>query len=86
MIRDLTQEEQSRLLTQEQVDALPTGTRVMIKWTGGNGPWQYTILQQNGMAFVETTPPAYWHLPGCAPTRIDYVGSSQMSTKVFFGN
>jgi len=30
-------------LTQEQVDALPDGTEIVVTWSGGNGPWKYTI-------------------------------------------
>ena len=41
--RDLTPDEQSMLLTQEQVDALPDGTQVFVKWAGGNGPHEYSI-------------------------------------------
>jgi hypothetical protein len=32
-------------LTQEEVNALPVGTRVIIIWAGGNGPHRYTILR-----------------------------------------
>ena len=31
-------------LTQEQVDCLPEGTRVVITWSGGNGPHEYAIF------------------------------------------
>lgn len=41
--RELTPEEDARLLTKAQVDALADGARVMIKWSGGNGPWEYRI-------------------------------------------
>lgn len=41
--REFTPEEAARLLTQSEVDALPEGTRVLIKWSGGNGPWEYRI-------------------------------------------
>ena len=30
-------------LTQEEVDSLLAGTRVIVTWTGGNGPWEYEI-------------------------------------------
>ena len=42
-IRELTEDEEARLLSQEEVDALPEGIPVMIKWSGGNGPWLYRI-------------------------------------------
>ena len=43
-------------LTQAEVDALPDGTRVRIKWTGGNGPHEYTTRRNEygvTMAVVE---------------------------------
>lgn len=30
-------------LTQADVDALPEGARVWVKWSGGNGPHLYTV-------------------------------------------
>lgn len=48
MSRELTAEEQASLLTQEEVDALPSGTRVVVKWCGGNGPHEYVILHEAG--------------------------------------
>lgn len=30
-------------LTQAEVEALPVGTRVFVKWTGGSGPYWYVI-------------------------------------------
>jgi hypothetical protein len=32
-----------RRLTQAEVEALPVGTRVYVKWSGGNGPFWYVI-------------------------------------------
>lgn len=31
-------------LTQEQADALPAGTRVAVRWSGGNGPHEYEVV------------------------------------------
>jgi hypothetical protein len=52
-MRELTSDEQARLLTQEEVDALPEDTEVMVKWTGGNGPHRYKIARRNGTTFAE---------------------------------
>lgn len=30
-------------LTQAEVEALPVGTRVYVKWSGGNGPYWYIM-------------------------------------------
>lgn len=42
-IRELTDDEKARLLTQEEVNDLPDGTNVMIQWAGGNGPHKYAL-------------------------------------------
>jgi hypothetical protein len=34
------------LLTQAEVDALPTGTVVWITWSGGNGPHRYDVVNE----------------------------------------
>lgn len=33
-----------RLLTQDEFNALDVGTRVVITWSGGNGPHLYQVL------------------------------------------
>lgn len=58
MIRQLTPEEDARLLSQEQVDALAEGTRVMIKWSGGNGPHEYRVKNFHGLAHTLDESPA----------------------------
>ena len=30
-------------LTMEEVEKLEDGAQVIITWSGGNGPWQYTV-------------------------------------------
>ncbi len=30
-------------LNQAEVEALPVGTKVFVKWSGGNGPYWYVI-------------------------------------------
>ena len=37
-------------LTQEQVDALPHGTEIVVTWSGGNGPAEYTVASVPGPA------------------------------------
>lgn len=32
-------------LTQEEVNALPDGTKIVVTWSGGNGPAVYTVRQ-----------------------------------------
>mgnify|MGYP006908300124 CR=1 FL=1 len=60
-------------LSQEEVDALPTGTKVSICWSGGNGPHEYEVASVEGRAF--TRHPLIMH-------RIDFVGSEPYHTKV----
>ena len=53
------------LLSQAEVDALPTGTRVIITWSGGNGPHIYTVDNPtNEMAIVREC----WHPIGAVGT------------------
>lgn len=47
-IRDLTEDEESRLLSQSEVDSLANGTEVMVKWAGGNGPHRYSLKFMDG--------------------------------------
>ncbi len=40
-------------LTQAQVDSLPTGTRIRVIWSGGNGPHEYlTERDRDGTVLV----------------------------------
>jgi len=32
-----------KILTRAEVEALPVGTKVFVKWSGGNGPYWYVI-------------------------------------------
>lgn len=43
VIRQLTDDEKERLLSQEEVNNLDEGTEVMVKWSGGNGPHKYEL-------------------------------------------
>jgi hypothetical protein len=70
MIRQLTDEEKSRLLTQQEVNELDEGTRVMVKWSGGNGPHEYEIRQGSNGPHIDGTP-------------LDYVGTERPRTRVF---
>jgi hemolysin-activating ACP:hemolysin acyltransferase len=51
-LRELTDMEQARLLTQSEVDLMPTGRIVMVKWSGGNGPHPYLIIHHRDAAYV----------------------------------
>ena len=44
-IRELTASETARLLTHAQVDDLPNGSIVRIKWSGGNEPHEYVLTE-----------------------------------------
>ncbi len=45
----------SPLLTQEEAEALPDGTLVVITWSGGNGPHVYEVVRDNGRVLVQST-------------------------------
>jgi hypothetical protein len=63
-------------LTQAQVDALPDNTRVMVKWCGGNGPWEYITHRINGIVYARTE-------RGGIVSELDFVGSDRCHTKVW---
>jgi len=65
------------LLTQAEVDALPTGAKVWIKWSGGNGPHLYGVINHNGEAWTA------WP-GGKLNCRIDFVGEERFHTQVIF--
>jgi hypothetical protein len=74
-----------KLLTQQEVDALPSGTRVSIKWAGGNGPHEYELTNVNGQAFTTVPRIIGSHVPpraGAAHHRVDFVGSERCQTQV----
>ena len=35
-------------LTRQEVEALPDGTRIIVIWSGGNGPHRYTLRHHLG--------------------------------------
>ena len=70
-----------KYLKQKAVDNLPAGTKVMIIWSGGNGPHEYIIHKRRGSqrSFVnEDNPNAGWW-----DGLIDFVGSEKYHTKVW---
>ena len=70
----------NKYLTQEEVDDLPAGTKVIITWCGGNGPHEYTIHKREGekMSFISPhNPNAGWY-----DGEIDFVGEKRFHTKV----
>lgn len=42
----------SEFLTEEQVAELPEGAKVVITWSGGNGPHTYEIHQCAGQTYA----------------------------------
>lgn len=69
-----------KFLTQKEVDLLPVGTKVIITWSGGNGPHKYTIHKRKGInaSFVKKhNPNAGWW-----DGEIDFVGSERYHTRV----
>jgi hypothetical protein len=41
-----------KLLTQKEVNELPDGTRVLVRWSDGNGPWEYGIERAQGVTYA----------------------------------
>lgn len=61
------------MLTQEEVDQLPEGTRVSIIWSGGNGPHEYIIGKHYGLSYVRD------HFTGGVRDRLWPVGSHPLT-------
>ena len=59
-------------LTQDEVDALPEGTEVVVTWSGGNGPHTYRIVHVNGEVCTDNV----------YRDRLDFVGEKQPFTQV----
>lgn len=70
---------ESKLLTQEQVDALPEGTTVELIWSGGNGPHTECVEKRNGKTVVcgrfQDGTERYCHY-------VDFVGNERFNTQV----
>ena len=76
--RELTELELSSLLTQEEVNALPNGTKIMVKWSGGHGPYEYFVVNRHGDAFAVTDKDrtSWGH-------RLEFVGKNRFNDRVF---
>lgn len=71
----------ANLLTQEQVDALPNGTRVMIRWgVSGDGPHEYVVRRMDGVVWAWTT---FDRAENIAVAPIAGVGSGKGDTRVW---
>jgi hypothetical protein len=70
-------------LNQEEVNNLSKGTKVVITWTGGNGPHLYEIHKRDdGLSYVkEHNPNAGWW-----DGEIDFVGPEKPHTIVTLDN
>lgn len=61
-------------LTQEEVDNLPIGTKIIVTWGGGNGPAERIITEKwNGHCITDI---------GIKNGYLDFVGTEKMQTKV----
>jgi hypothetical protein len=70
-----------QLLSQTEVNALPDGTRVWVRWSGGNGPWPYTISRlRNGITYARSHLDVQFNTPGSA---VDFVGKERFHTLVW---
>lgn len=70
-IRELTDDEKDRLLSQSEVDELDDGDEVMVKWNGGNGPHRYVIGWVDGEEHPRTRDTRTGEITG---PPLDYVG------------
>ena len=69
------------LLTQAEVDALPDGTRVTIRWgVSGDGPHEYVVRRVDGVVWAWTT---FSRGDNIAVAPIAGVGSGKHDTRVW---
>ena len=69
-----------KYFTQEEVNNLPDGTKVMITWSGGNGPWEYIIRQTEHGVYVEDTVTKKINYGSGI---VNFVGNGKIHTKVW---
>ena len=70
----------TNLLSQEDVDALPHRSRVCIRWSGGNGPFQYTVVHRNNRTYtLRKLPGGEEYIGG----EVEYVGERSCRTWVW---
>lgn len=68
------------LLTAEEVEKLPNGTKVIITWSGGNGPHRY-VIQRIRYGTIIARMPGEKHLRPKNHT-INFVGKERYHTHV----
>ena len=82
-----------KLMTQEEVDALPDESVVYIRWSGGNGPWMYTLktvkypAREKCFLFSARDAGQYqvaYTMRGDYVGRVDFVGDERCHTQVCF--
>ncbi len=67
-------------LTQEEVDKLPDKTVIVVKWSGGNGPWRYTLRKTEYGNYVEDTVTGEINY---GAGELDFVGKDKPFTRVW---
>lgn len=60
-----------KALTKADVDQLPNGTPIKVRWSGGNGPWSY-ILQRHYSTPWACTKDGHW------VAHLNHVGSDPL--------
>ncbi|MCZ4066457.1 hypothetical protein O1W71_02085 [Microbacterium sp. H37-C3] len=70
-------------MTAQEVRALADGTRIIVLWSGGNGPHEYRLVQGAfGMQYA--CPPAHVDRPHLRERNpLEFIGSEQWQTKVW---
>lgn len=71
-------------LTADEVQALAVGDVVSVKWSGGNGPWEYVVCEKHeGVVYVATR----WEMANVHPShwmdrQLTFVGAGRPYTIV----
>ena len=73
----------NNLLTQEELNNLPDRTKIIVIWSGGNGPHEYVLRQTDHGLYVEDS---FLEEPNWKGGSLDFVGTEKYHTKVRIKN
>lgn len=71
-------------LTIDEVQELPDGTPIIVVWSGGNGPWPYTLRRDTTgpVAGLDTDRAGYYDHIGRGLGPSDFIGQERYHTQV----
>lgn len=70
-------------LTQDEVNVLEEGTRVLVKWSGGNGPAEYIVRVWKDIRFAGMKNWPDEPLNAFEHRELDFIGKERFHTRVW---